>query len=414
MRLFEIVLILLCLSDGFSRIRFADRRPIWISIIPLVSFLCGIIHVAVEGARWQMLPVYLTVVSTFVMLLVRAFQTGEIPLGAGKRSRLAGKVEIMLTALSMICGTALPVFDMPTPTGDYIVGFRDIHLCERIVIRVRYPSDKPAGMRAPYGLGNLDEHRVYLADRFGIPPSLLGHLSQVRTYAFPGASLSHELPRYRLLIGEPETGRPSTHATGLADDLASHGFVVISLLGSAVSDSDSALTVGAEAIVEHLEALDPQGNAGWLADRLDLARVGIYGFHAAGETVIDACRGGTFRAGAVIGSRTELGNPDVPFLYLRPEDVEGRPLTEVVATTYVVSARGMLTGNFGDDALLSPLMPALGSFGSIDPYRGSRITSAYLGAFFNKHLTRGTVEPILDGPSAEYPEISIQIHDSQE
>ena len=53
-------------------------------------------------------------------------------------------------------------------------------------------------------------------------------------------------------------------------------------------------------------------------------------------------------------------------------------------------------------------------FGTIDPYRASAITGAYVGAFFNKHLTRGTVEHLMDGPSNDYPEVTIQLHDAEE
>ena len=415
MRTFELLLILLTLADGTSRIVLADRRPIWISTIPMFAFLFGIIHIAGEGARWQMIPIYGVVVVAFSASLIRAFQTGDILISGSRLSRGVGGVVILLAITSLVAGTALPVFTLPAPSGHYAVGVRDVILRDpELTVQVYFPSDQPVGNRSVYGEGNLQAHARFLSSRFGIPLPLLGHLSRVRTHTFPGAGLSRELPRYRVLIEQPEVDRPSTSTTGLAEDLASHGFLVITVPVATDTADTARSTVDAESIADRLESIDPDGPAAWLADRLDLGRIGVYGLGSAGKSVIEACLGGTFRAGAVIGSEPRSTSPVVPFIYLRPEGFEDPPLMEASATTYVASVRGMMADNFGDDAFVSPLMPALGEFGSIDPVRGNDITRVYLGAFFNKHLTRGTVEPILDGPSSDYPEVSIQIHDAEE
>ena len=110
-----------------------------------------------------------------------------------------------------------------------------------------------------------------------------------------------------------------------------------------------------------------------------------------------------------MGSPVFTSSPDVPFLRVNPEGTNDPLPHDVKAAAYSVTLRGAMIDNFGDDAFVSPLMPALGEFGSIDPYRASQITSAFLGAFFNKHLTRGTVEPILDDPSERYPEVTFRL-----
>ena len=142
--------------------------------------------------------------------------------------------------------------------------------------------------------------------------------------------------------------------------------------------------------------------------------MGIYGVGEAGERVLEACVDGAFSAGATIGYTGPISSTPTPLLVFRPEDAGDPPIRAAEETPYIVAARGMLAGNFSDDALVSPLMPVLGEFGTIDPYRASAITGAYVGAFFNKHLTRGTVEHLMDGPSNDYPEVTIQIHDAEE
>ena len=51
------------------------------------------------------------------------------------------------------------------------------------------------------------------------------------------------------------------------------------------------------------------------------------------------------------------------------------------------------------------ILRALAGEATIDPERTLRVTSDLLLAFFNTHLN-GTLAPLLDGPSAEYPEVS--------
>ena len=413
MRTFEILLILLALTEGVSRLVLANRRPAWISILPMLGFLIGIIHAAEEGVRIHMLAVYVIILGTFGAALARAFRTGDVLVAGGRRSRSAGLSVIAASAATLALAAAFPVYQLPPLSGDYVVGTRDIVFPDGFPgLRVYYPSDDAAGSPARLTEREADEHRAFLGSRYGLSAILLSHLALVETYAYEGIQLSRELPRYRILIEQPEPGHPSTGTVGLRQDLASRGFVVITALSE--KDSTDTSDFDPEKVGEKLEGLRPDGPGGWLSDRLDLARIGLYGFGAAGHDVVNACRTGTFRAGAAIGSESRSTESVMPFMYFRPEEVSDTPLTDVNATTYVIAVRGLRTDNFGDDAFVSPLMPALGDFGSIAPERASIIVRDYLGAFFNKHLTRGTVERILDGPVPEFDEVSIQIHEADE
>ena len=108
------------------------------------------------------------------------------------------------------------------------------------------------------------------------------------------------------------------------------------------------------------------------------------------------------------------GEPTVPFMYIHPGN-QGDVLPDSVRqTTYLLTVAGAGIDNFGDDAFISPVMPALGQFGPIAPDRASEIVGAYLGAFFNKHLTRGTVEPILDDGIQKYPEVTLLVQEVED
>ena len=414
MRLFEILLFLLCVTDATARIRYASHRPILTTAIPLVSFLFAIIHVAGEGARWQMIPIYLVVVSAFTMLLARSFQENDLSFGGDRLARNVGILIIGLSVGSLVSATALPVFDLPAPTGDYVVGTVDGEIAESgIVVRFHYPSDKAQGRRASYAAGNFDTHLTYIADRFGLPPGWLQHLALVRSSSFPDASLSEELPRYRILIACPDVSRPTTQSTNLSEELASKGFVVISIPNPAQIDSidSSALP---EIIIAWLETVDRGDELGWLAERLNFGTVGVYGLGDAGQAAVQASINGSFRAGASVGATSATNEPTVPFMYIFPGDQPAVLPDSVSRTTYVLTIAGAGVDNFGDDAFISPMMPALGKFGSIAPTRSSLIVGAYLGAFFNKHLTRGTVEPVLDGDLQKYPEVTLLVHEADD
>jgi hypothetical protein len=414
MRLFEILLFLLCVTDAAARIRYASDRPIWTTAIPLVSFLFAIIHVAGEGTRWQMIPVYLVVVSSFTMLLARSFRESELSFGGDQLSRSVGILIIGLSVGSLVSATALPVFDLPAPTGHYKVGTVDGEMTESgIVVRFQYPSDNAQGERASYAAGNFDTHLIYLADRFGLLPGWLQHLALVRSFSYPGAALSEELPRYRILIACPDVGIPATQSTILAEELASRGFVVISIPNPSQIDSIDSSAVP-EIIITWLETVDRGDRLGWLAERLNFGTVGIYGLGNAGQAAVQASINGSFRAGASVGAQSPVNEPTVPFMYIHPADYPAVIPDNVNHTTYVLTIAGAGVDNFGDDAFISPMMPALGKFGSIAPVRASLIVGDYLGAFFNKHLTRGTVEPILDDDLQKYLEVTFLVHEAKD
>jgi predicted dienelactone hydrolase len=71
---------------------------------------------------------------------------------------------------------------------------------------------------------------------------------------------------------------------------------------------------------------------------------------------------------------------------------------------YIVLVPGMYHADFSDFPLVSPLEKPLGLSGPLDAQRARAIPDAYALAFFEKHLG-GRPAPLLDGPSAQFPEV---------
>ena len=74
---------------------------------------------------------------------------------------------------------------------------------------------------------------------------------------------------------------------------------------------------------------------------------------------------------------------------------------------YFVRIPGMFHPNFSDAPLLSPISHWLGITGPIDGKMALNTVNAYTLAFFDQHL-KSHSEALLDGPSAQYPEVSFE------
>jgi hypothetical protein len=80
----------------------------------------------------------------------------------------------------------------------------------------------------------------------------------------------------------------------------------------------------------------------------------------------------------------------------------------VDAPAYRVTVSGSTHGDFGDMTLMSPLLKRAGIlFGPIDDQRMVSIMNDYVRGFFDIHL-RGADAALLDGLSAEYPEVALE------
>jgi hypothetical protein len=71
---------------------------------------------------------------------------------------------------------------------------------------------------------------------------------------------------------------------------------------------------------------------------------------------------------------------------------------------YRISIDGAEHSNFTEPPPSLSLRYQLRDVGWINPVRALRIVNAYTLAFFEKHLNLSR-EPLLDGPSPEYPEV---------
>ena len=363
--------------------------------------------------------------------------------------------------------TAAPY--LPTPTGPYPVGTTSVHLTDtsrpdpwaagaaarELMVSLWYPATPSGGPRAQYM--TLAESELQLTSRgiTGVPPDAL---STVRANATVGATPAGRPRSLPLVVLSPGFTNSRSALTALAEDLASHGYVVAGIdhtyeshatafpdgrvttcLARAARRRDEGfrekLAAGRAADVSFVLGKLTDAHPAWPgAGLIDPSRMAMAGHSAGGAAAIAAMladsriRAGIDMDGATVAPIPEAGLSR-PFLFLGKQSnytpgsggavTPGTRNWKLLRGSVVTWERDwkLLTGwkrwllvagaihaSFTDLALLADqvgLNIGAGTSGA----RSLDITRAYVRAFFDQHL-RGTPQALLDQPSARYPEVT--------
>jgi hypothetical protein len=371
---------------------------------------------------------------------------------------------------------------LPEPTGSYAVGRVSYHWIDRsrkevftqtkgdereLMVFVWYPAEKPGphATTAAYLPGKWGEERQ---KEYGNLSFLTQGLASVRTHSFEDAPVAGAKDRYPVLVMEPGLGPLPTDYTTLAENLASHGYVVVASaptysasvvvfpdgrvaqstsLGSFPGNENAPVTeakirkdeaAGARLVgvwskdmsfeLDRMERLDTE-KGGRFYGRLDTRRAGMFGHSLGGATALSACASNNrCRAAANLdgtpygaGSLLRDGSPK-PYMYVAsetpashcdPECEEGDLWTREIyerskGDAYHLTLRGSRHFDFSDYAVLfSPVLRTRGLLGPIDGRLALHATNAYLLAFFDRYL-KNENESLLRGPSSRYPEVRFE------
>jgi len=419
--------------------------------------LLTVIHLVLEKYRWQMVPAYVLTLLLFLLSLPRIKQ-GSRPTGKRKSGRILTIIgflfRLVIFAFVAALPILLPVFRLPEPTGPYPVGTTKLYLVDNtrpetfipnpddhreFMVQVWYPAQVEPGTRP-------DAYMEHM-------PFQLSHLSLVRTHAYLYAPVSDAQTSYPVLIfSHGFIGLVEQNLTQM-EELASHGYIVCSIAHTYQAQAtvfpdghivpvDLGLsndfmrgisptrTMYAEYLriwtddtlflMNELESIQTGERKTLLTGKLDMARFGIFGQSFGGVTAVqvcsvdDRCQAGISLDSGLpkdYGSRTVDSLLEQPFMFMLNEGRANymRPnLDTVKNTAYGVIVRGTTHFDFTDLFLYSPVLKFTKAFGSIDGYRMVKIINSYTLAFFDKHL-KGEISPLLDGPSPDYPEVTIEI-----
>ena len=349
---------------------------------------------------------------------------------------------------------------LPEPTGPCAVGTTSLHLTDtsrpdpwaaevsarELMVSLWYPAAPSDGRRARYMTPEESELQLTSRGVTGIPPDTL---STTRTNAVSEAPPAGHQSVLPLVVLSPGFTHPRSALTALAEDLASHGYVVAGIdhtyesYGTAFPDGrvttglarrarrrdgSEKVVAGRAADVSFVLGELTGAHQAWPgAALIDSSRVAMAGHSIGGAAAISAMLvDSRIRAGIDMDGSTVAEIPDEglsrPFLFLgkqssytpgAPSDIPGKPGP---ASTWVRDWRlltgwkrwlvvaGAIHASFTDLALLAD-QAGLEIDAHLPGARSLDITRAYVRAFFDQHL-RGEPQVLLDQPSPRYPEVA--------
>ncbi len=360
-----------------------------------------------------------------------------------------------------------PQLTLPPPTGRHRLGTTSMYLIDQarrdpwvpsqrrgLMIQLWYPASTVGGHPlAPYipaAAGRAYVQQFHLPDPRW--PVTAGHL---------GAPVAQAAGGWPVVLYSPSLGGERSETTALVEDLASHGYVVVTidhlhdsyvvelpdgqLVTSAVPPftkaseaSQTIKEIGSRAadvsfILDQLAVINRGGNPGHerqplpqgLRGSLDLGRTGMFGHSDGGSTTAHVMHADA-RITAGVNTDGTLWTPQARAGSGRPLLLFGRQdLDPYEARTWAafwknqrgpkleIKLRDSTHDTFTDFAALVPQVDRIlhrprsavvQGVGAINGDRAIAIQRTYIRAWFDTYLRRQD-SPLLTGPSPRYPEI---------
>jgi hypothetical protein len=247
MRALEILLtatLLLSLVSFFFR---RSTRPSWMRFLPGAGLAIIILHLGVEGYRWQMVPLYTLAIILFFLIIKKFIRpTDPSVTSATSRKRTTLRfTAVIFGLLFLVFAAALPalfpVFRVPQPTGPYAIGTTRMCFVDNsreetftpdttdhreLLVQCWYPAEtdtsaKPESFWQPAGeIGK---------SLFGKAGFLFDHLNLVKSHSYANAPMSRAQSSYPVLIFSHGYNVFPAQSTVLMEALASHGYIVFSI-----------------------------------------------------------------------------------------------------------------------------------------------------------------------------------------
>ena len=457
MRAFEIVIPILLAAFLLWR----SPRPVWIRLFPGFALLAIVIHLLIEGYRWQMIPLYVLTLVIALSALMK-FRSSD------NWRPAASYLTFFLLILSSTLPVVLPVPSIPASNGPFQVGTRIYELTDssrqelysgkeearRFQIQIWYPSEPSSSdQRAPW-MADAKVFAPAIAKYIHMPPFFLDHLALVKIPAYLKSKVAPSEEAYPVVLFSHGWNGFSAQNTGQALQLASRGYIVVGVQhpygavitvfndGTIARNNPSALPRGLPN--DEYEAAARKLVSQWAGDlayavdflemqnedpesplyaSLDLSRLGVYGHSTGGGAAIQFC-GTQPGCQALLGMdpfmrpvSTEVLEHGVsqPAFFMfsqswaddaasRNSELFHQFIANTPETLRVISIDGTAHYDFSDLPLLSPLAPRLGLKGPISGRRVTAIINDYLLSFFDATL-KGVQTDLFAVKNQKYNEV---------
>ncbi|WP_433355435.1 alpha/beta hydrolase family protein [Microtetraspora malaysiensis] len=339
---------------------------------------------------------------------------------------------------------------LPKPTGPHPVGTTSLYLkdasrpdpwvpeakARELMVSLWYPAKSRSGRRAPYVTPKESELILKGKGVTSVPPDVL---SRTRTNAFSDATPAGRKRTLPLVVISPGFTDPRSSLTALAEELASRGYVVAGidhtyetfattfpggrLTTCAACELDPDDDFGKKAVENRavdvsfvLDELTGPHSTWKGASLIDPSRVAMVGASLGGASAAETMlkdsrvRGGINMDGFMFAPIPASGLAR-PFLFLGQtvhspggqDTTWDRDWEHLTGWKRWLVVAGAVHASFTDyDLLAQQIGVNLG--GDLSGPRAVEITRRYVRAFLDLHL-RGTAQPLLEKPSARYPEV---------
>jgi predicted dienelactone hydrolase len=459
MRPFEIIIPVLLLAYLIWR----HPRPLAVRLLPAVGLIVTLLHFAVEGYRWQMVPLYVLNPLLAISSLVRI-------MGSSDWKPLASRLTVIPVLLAAALPALLPVPRIPPPGGPLPVGTSVFELTDpsrrelysgrdearRFMIQVWYPAQAGTDDEQAPWMENAEIFAPAIAAHIDMPPYFLDHLALVKIPAYKDAAPAASAAPFPVILFSHGWNGFNAQSAGQALELASRGFVVVGVQhtygavvtvfpdGTVAKNNPEALPEGADdpeyEAAARMLANQWAGDMSFVLDqfqsqtdeagdffkgKLDLERVGVYGHSTGGGAAIQFC--GTHpRCKAVLGMDPfmrpvsakvlENGLTQPAFFMFSQSwaDLTDSRNNQLFRAFYsnakgglgAVRIEGTKHYDFSDLPLLSPIAPMLGLKGPLNGTRVTEIVNAYLVDFFELTLN-GKPSALFDGGFDDFEEVKV-------
>lgn len=232
MRLFEIFLLLTATILPFliSK-KFFKKYKIAIIILILVIVVCQFL---IEGFRWQLIPGLVIVLIVAILL----YKEVKFLNGGWISNTLKILFWFILLGLAWTLPYIFPVFNLPSPTGEYKVGSSYLKVAtDSLEIITKVPEDKrefmvkvwyPATINNENKEQYLDQgNRFGFSNKYGLPKFTMNYLDYIETHTYISPEVAKD--KFPVLIFSHGSYSEAFGYYALMEEIVSHGFIVINI-----------------------------------------------------------------------------------------------------------------------------------------------------------------------------------------
>lgn len=232
MRLFELVLLIIIAVSPFLLSGKLLRSNKLISFLVLGGIL--LLHYILEGYRWQMIPAYLLLLIIVGCIIAnKSFFTG-----AWWKKLLIGLPFLLSLLIAWALPNLLPVFDLPSPTGEHSIGSKYFHLKtdqdeiitdaqgdkRELMVKVWYPAQSSNRKTEPY---LNDGDRIGFANKYGLPASIFNYLDRIETNTYENPEIADG--KFPVLIFSHGSYSKASGYYALLEEITSHGYIILNI-----------------------------------------------------------------------------------------------------------------------------------------------------------------------------------------